>query len=320
MLAAAIQMEAIVADVEANLEKAGQLIGEAAAAGAEWIALPEFFTTGIGFVPELATAALAPDGAATELLVESAARHGVNVGGSFLCRDPDGEVRNAFLLATPDGIAGRHDKDLPTMWENSFYIGGNDDGVIDAGELTVGAAVCWELMRTQTVRRLQGRVDLVMGGSGWWSIPAWPPAAVMRRIEDRNAAAARLAAESFSTFVGAPFAHGAHAGRLDCAMPWAPLAYHGYFQGGAVICEADGTVVARRDRAEGEGVTIGEVEPGRGKPLAQPPDGFWLHSRGALSALTWHYQRIHGRRWYRRHVRGRPAATVASKPASVRSS
>jgi predicted amidohydrolase len=317
MLAAAIQMEATVADLPVNLEKARRLIDEAAEAGAEWIALPEFFTTGIGFVPELATAALAPDGAATELLLESAARHGVNIGGSFLCRDPDGEVRNAFLLATPDGIAGRHDKDLPTMWENSFYIGGNDDGVIEAGGLTVGAAVCWELMRTQSVRRLQGRVDLMIGGSGWWSTPAWPPAGMTRRIETRNAALARLAAESFSTFVGAPFIHAAHAGRLDCGTPWAPLAYHGYFQGGAVICEANGTVVARRDRTEGEGVAIGEIVPGRRVPLAQPPNGFWLHPRGAVLALTWHYQRVHGRRWYGRHVRGRSAATVASELAGL---
>jgi predicted amidohydrolase len=317
MRVAAVQMEATVADLRANLKKARELIDEAAAADAEWIALPEFFTTGIGFVPELANAALAPDGAAAELLLESAARHGVNVGGSFLCRDPDGEVRNAFLLATPDGIAGRHDKDLPTMWENSFYVGGNDDGIIEAGELTVGAAVCWELMRTQTVRRLRGRVDLVIGGSGWWSIPAWPPAGMMRRIEARNADLARLATQSFSSFVGAPFVHGAHAGRLDCAMPWAPLAYHGFFQGGAVICEADGTVVARRDRAEGDGIAVGEIEPGRREPLQRSPNGFWLHPRGALATVTWNYQRIHGRRWYRRHVSGRSAATVATEPAGV---
>ncbi len=86
---------------------------------------------------------------------------------------------------------------------------------------------------------------------------------------------------------------------------------------GAVICEADGTVVARRDRTEGEGLAIGEIEPGRRQPLARTPDGFWLHRRGGLAALTWNYQRIHGRRWYRRHVRGRPASTVKRKPASV---
>lgn len=79
------------------------------------------------------------------------------IGGSLLARDADGHVRNAYLLVTPDGVAGRHDKDLPTMWENAFYIGGHHDGVIAAGDLTVGAAVCWEFMRTQTVHRLRWR-------------------------------------------------------------------------------------------------------------------------------------------------------------------
>ena len=156
--AAAIQLEARVADVDANLESAERLVDRAAAEGAGCIALPEFFTTGIGFVPELADRALAPDGEASRAAplpcTPAMARC---VGGSFLCRDEDGEVRNAFLLADPGGeLAGRHDKDLPTMWENAFYVGGNDDGVIDAGELTIGAALCWELMRTQTVRRLRG--------------------------------------------------------------------------------------------------------------------------------------------------------------------
>ncbi len=156
MRAAAIQLEARVADVDANLEAAERLADRAGSEGAECIVLPEFFTTGIGFVPELADTALAPDGEATELLCSLAGRHGALVGGSFLCRDPDGEVRNAFLLAGRDGeIAGRHDKDLPTMWENAFYVGGSDDGVIETEDLSIGAAVCWELMRTQTVRRLR---------------------------------------------------------------------------------------------------------------------------------------------------------------------
>jgi predicted amidohydrolase len=204
--AAAIQLDARIADVDANLEACERLADEAGSGGAECIVLPEFFTTGIGLAPELADAALPPDGEATELLRALARRHGAIVGGSFLCRDDDGEVRNAVFLATPDGeIAGRHDKDLPTMWENGFYVGGHDDGVITAGELSVGAAVCWELMRTQTVRRLSGRVDLALTGSGWWSIPAsWPPSAVMRRAEARNRALARRAAEQFAQFIGAP--------------------------------------------------------------------------------------------------------------------
>src|ERR671916_749071 len=65
--------------------------GAAAARGAEWIVLPEFFTTGVGFFPELAERSLPPDGAATELLLSLARRHGAVVGGAVLCRDFDGE-------------------------------------------------------------------------------------------------------------------------------------------------------------------------------------------------------------------------------------
>jgi predicted amidohydrolase len=307
--AAAVQLEARIADVDANLEAVERLADRAGEAGAECIVLPEFFTTGIGFVPELADAALPPDGEATELLRSLAARHGALVGGSFLCRDDDGEVRNAFFLATPEGeIAGRHDKDLPTMWENAFYVGGSDDGVIDAGALSVGAAVCWELMRTQTVTRLRGRIDLALTGSGWWSMSEnWRPRSVVRRLEAANHRTAVDAAATFALYVGAPVVHAAHAGELHCAMPWSPLPYRGRFEGGTLICDADGRIVDALDPAGGEGFAIGELEPGRRQPARQPPDSFWLHRRGPAAALAWNYQRIHGRRWYRAHVRGRPS-------------
>jgi predicted amidohydrolase len=302
VLAAAVQLEAVLGDIPTNLAACERLADEAGRAGAEIIALPEFFTTGIGFAPSLATAALPPDGAATELLTTLARRHRALVGGSFLCRDSDGHVRNAYVLAGPNGVVGRHDKDLPTMWENSFYTCGDDDGVLDAGEYAVGAAVCWELMRTQTVRRLRGRVDLVMTGSGWWSIPRWTPPTLFDCLERNNAATARRAAALFAQYVGAPVVHAAHAGALDCAMPWLPMRYRGHFEGATLIANADGTVVAERRAEEGEGVVLGEITLQRQPPRLEPPAGFWLHRRGMLPTAVWHYQRWHGRRWYRRHV------------------
>ena len=308
MRVAAMQLDARVGDVDANLESCERLGDEAGREGAEAIVLPEFFTTGVGFIEALADAAVAPDGDATALLRALATRHGALVGGSFLCRDPDGEVRNAFLMVTPDGeVAGRHDKDLPTMWENALYVGGGagDDGVIEAGDITVGAAVCWELMRTQTVRRLAGRVDLALTGSGWWSFSDnWPVSADMERA---NQARAVKAAEDFALYVGAPVAHSAHCGPLECPQPWSPLPYRGRFEGAARIVDADGRVLAACDRDEGEGVIVADVEPGRRPPHRRAPDRFWLHPRGALATFAWHYQRLHGRPWYRRHVRGRPA-------------
>ena len=307
MRVAAVQLEVVVADVPANLAACESLAREAARAGAEAIALPEFFTTGAAFVPELAGAALAPDGAATQMLIRVARDEGVLIGGSFLCRDSDGEVRNAFQLAGPDGLLGRHDKDLPTMWENALYVGGDDDGVIEAGELTIGAAVCWEFMRSGTARRLRGRVDLVLGGSNWWSIPAWPPAAITRRAEARNAATAARAPRTFGRYVGAPVVHAATTGAFSCPVPELPMAtYRGHFEGGAQISDAGGRVLARRDRHDGPGFVIADVEARRSQPHEPVPDRFWLHRRGAIAATSWHIQRILGRPWYRRNVRGRP--------------
>jgi predicted amidohydrolase len=308
MRLAAIQLEAAVGDVASNLAACERLGAEAGAAGAELIVLPEFFSTGIGFVPELAEAALPADGPASELLCGLAREHGAYVGGSFLCRDGDGEVRNAFLLATPAGaIAGRHDKDLPTMWENCFYVGGEDDGVLDPpGGPTLGAALCWELMRTRTVHRLAGRVDLVVAGSGWWSLPEnWPPRSLFARGERRNRDRARRAVTEFPLYVGAPIVHAGHAGRLACRMPESGLPYRGRFEGATLIADADGRVIAERLPEQGEGCVVADLEPGRRPPRRQPPRRFWLRRRGAMAAVVWNTQRLHGRRFYRRRARSR---------------
>src|SRR5215208_3667506 len=156
---AAIQLETVLGDVDANLAACERLADAAAREGAEWIILPEFFATGMGFLPELAQHSLPPDGPATALLSVLAVRHGAVVGGSFLCQDTDGHVRNAFLLATPEGVAGRHDKDIPTTWENCFYVGGTDDGLVKLGNLTAGVVLCLEFNRWQTVERLRGKAD-----------------------------------------------------------------------------------------------------------------------------------------------------------------
>lgn len=308
MLVAAVQMKVSPGDVPANLERAERLARAAAGAGAKLVALPEFFTTGAAFLREVARGPLPPDGEAAQLLSRVARDCGIFLGGSFLCRDPDREVRNAFLLAGPDGrILGRHDKDLPTMWENALYVGGTDDGLIDAGEFTAGAAVCWEFMRRPTVERLRGRVDLVVGGSNWWSIPEWPPRALTRRMERANAHRATVAPAGFGPLVGAPVVHAAMCGEFSCPMPEFPWArYRGRFEGSALIADAGGRILARRDAAEGEGFVTAEVEPRRVVPASPVPARYWMYGRGLVPAIAWHSQRAPGRRWYRANVRGRP--------------
>ena len=84
------------------------------------------------------------------------------------------------------------------------------------------------------------------------------------------------------------------------------MPFEGHFQGGALVAAADGAVLALRTGEEGSGVAVADVEIGRVPPTATPPMRYWLHRRGVLAALAWNTQRLHGRRWYSRHVRGRP--------------
>jgi hypothetical protein len=168
-------------------------------------------------------------------------------------------------------------------------------------------------MRTQTARRLAGRVDVVVGGSNWWSIPRWPPRAITARMEARNAGTALRAPATLGRYVGAPVVHGAIAGAIRCRMPELPiLRYEGYMEGGAFVADAEGRLLAHRDRHAGQGFALADVDVARVTPVEPVPSRYWLHRRGPLPALSWNTQRLHGCRWYRRHVSGRPPLRVSA--------
>lgn len=309
VVAAAIQIEARLGDIDYNLECCERLVNEAVSAGAEWVVLPEFFPTGVAYLPELAEEAPAADGEPTRMLAQSARRHGIHLGGSAIVRDPDGHNRNAFFLFGPGGdLIGRHDKDLPTMWESALYVGGTDPGLFEVGDTTIGVALCWELMRSQTVARLGGQVDLVVGGSGWWSIPRWP---LLGRAERRNEVRATTAPATFARHVGAPVVHAAHAGPVECGFLGTPLPYRGHLEGGAQICDANGRVLAFRSREQGEGIVMAEVALGRTRQT-YASDRFWLQERGSIAAAAWSYHNFLGRRLYDRAYAAR--ANRPSRP------
>jgi predicted amidohydrolase len=312
---AAIQTATILGDVDANLAACERQVDQAAREGAEWIMLPEFFTTGMAFTPTLADCALRPDGAATQLLLEKAQRHDVRIGGSFLCLDDDGHVRNAFLLATPTGIAGRHDKDLPSAWENCFYVGGTDDGILEVDGLTVGVALCLEFNRTQTVRRLRGKVDLVVGGSNKWGAPTWMPPA-----QHRQAARISHWAPPFARQMGCPVVDASHTGPLRFRMPMLGVPYNTELQGGSIICDARGQALAYRHRDEGAGIVVADVEPGRIEPVDPIPDRFWINDFDAVTRnLGWRLPNWHGKRWYDRHGQGSRRASTSTSTSAIRS-
>jgi len=297
--AAAIQMKAELGNIESNLEKAEKLIDKAAQAGSSLIMVPEFFTSAMAFHPSLLRAALPLQGKAHDLLTRMARKHHAYVGGSFLAsRQTD--LYNTFVLAMPDGAAAYHDKDQPTMWENCYYKGGDDDGVLSTPLGPVGAVLCWEFIRNQTVERLLGRVDLIVGGSCWWSIPRdWPPQGFWKWHHRKNKKIMSSTPATLARMLGVAVVHAAHAGEFNAHMPLMPgVPYSSHYLGETQIVDRSGVIVARMTREDGEGMITADITPGRVTPSLGFSTSFWIPNLPRLFRLVWAYQNYYGRRYY----------------------
>jgi predicted amidohydrolase len=312
---AAIQLHPKLADVSANLETAERLIREALAQRAEWIVLPEFFTSGLAYESvHLPDAPQPLDGKPMTLLKRLAREGHAAIGGGFLARDGR-DVFNTFVLALPSGDVFTHDKDFPTTsMESMLYAGGEDDEFVKEiarkgvstnadiipsraaniksgvfrlpGGVSVGVAMCWEQVRYRTARRMRGQIDLVLTGSGW------PAGGADPKIQETPRRLARL--------VGAPVVHASIVGAVPSANgPDGSGTRTLQFSGESQIVDGNGKSIAIRHFAEGEGVLVGEVEPGRVMPSETIPDGtFWTPEGPPDSATSWHTSGAAGRARY----------------------
>ncbi|MFZ5562434.1 MAG: carbon-nitrogen hydrolase family protein [Thermodesulfobacteriota bacterium] len=301
MKIAAVQMTAELGHVEKNMAAAERLARQAFDRGAQMVILPEFFTSAAGFSPVMDQAARPLDGGPARMLKRLAAEHDGMVGGSFISRRGAHQY-NTFILAFADGTIYTHDKDQPTMWENCYYMGGADDGVLNTPAGSIGVALCWEFVRARTARRLLGNVDLVVGGSCWWSLPdRWLPG-FSPRVREQNMTIMRETPARFARLTGCPVVHAAHAGDFECRTPLLPgFAYRSHFLGETQITDGQGRILARMDRADGEGFVLADVEPGRKPPIEPIPDRFWIPDLPGAIRFAWWYQNLHGKWYYRRH-------------------
>ncbi|MBI3093833.1 MAG: carbon-nitrogen hydrolase family protein [Rhodocyclales bacterium] len=152
--------------VAANLATAGRLIAEAAAAGAQLVALPEYFPL-IGATDADRLAARETDGAGPmqDFLAATARRHGLwLVGGSIplMAQDP-AKLRNSCLVYDPQGErVARYDK----IHLFNFHKGNeayDEAATIERGDKLVsfdsplgrvGVAICYDLRFPELFRAL----------------------------------------------------------------------------------------------------------------------------------------------------------------------
>lgn len=305
--AAAIQFEGVPGDVAENMRRLNVMIAEAAGKGAKLIGVPEFATSPLPFRSEVHRSVLPPQNAAVDMFKAAAKRYGCHIGGSMLIAEGD-NIYNRYHLFEPDGTTHLHDKDLPTMWENAFYGPGNDDGAFETSLGRMGAAVCWELIRNQTARRLVGRADVVMTGTHWWTTPNnWGGLVdlIFGPLSQYNRYLSENAPTEFARRVGAPVLQASHCGQFRTDFMLLPgtsmtAPYDTNYVGATQIVDAEGNILASRNTAEGAGIVFADIMIGAQQPTETIEGTFWMPRLPLALRAYWHHQNICAKRYYRR--------------------
>jgi nitrilase len=161
---AAVQATPVILDAPATVEKAVDLIGEAAADGAELVVLPETFVplypSGIwakqaaafgGFDElwnRLWSNSVEVPGPLIDELVAACAEHSVHCAIGINERELErpGTIYNALVLIGPGGLLAKHRKLMPTHHERLFHgIGaGGDLAAVETPLGRIGGLICWE--------------------------------------------------------------------------------------------------------------------------------------------------------------------------------
>jgi len=262
MKIAALQMVST-PDVGRNLEAAGALIAQAAAAGAALVALPEYFCLlGRRDTDKLAVAEAPGNGPIQQFLADAARRHGVFViGGTLPVRTAQGpsaasgapRVLNRCCVYTPAGEEAAHYDKLHLFAYDNGRESYDEGRTLAAGEapvavdlapansppLRLGLTICYDLRFPELYRALmKPACDLIAVPSAFTHTTGrahWEVLLRARAIENQCYV---LAAAQGGTHENGRRTWG-HSMVID---PW----------GEALAC-----------REEGEGVVLAELDPRR---------------------------------------------------------
>jgi predicted amidohydrolase len=336
LVVAAIQMDAQVGVVEANLARAAALVAEAVSQSAQLAVLPELFATGYEYTDRNFSLPEPLDGPIGNWIVETARRLDVHLVGSFPAR-LDGGVYIAAMLAAPDGRKWVYRKNHVALWENLYFDRGAEPLIADTDLGRIGLLICWDQVFADLARAYQGRVDLLC-------VPSSPPVWSGTMEDGEGTALARLGAlrslgntlDGVEWFNRARVAHARSAGvplvyAARCGEFHSPIPYGWSFltmlkprdalrvlravgtkywlrcpmQGRSHILDARGEPLAQTGQ-DGEAVLVDTVQPGAPDPAALPP---LPRGRALIPGIPWSQflfddSLIVQGRWYRRRHGG----------------
>jgi nitrilase len=236
-------------EVAPNLATAGRLIAEAAAAGVQLVALPEYFPLiGASDVDRLAARETDGSGPIQDFLAAAARKHRLwLVGGSIPLRaDDPAKLRNSCLVYDPEGRrVARYDKihlfgfrKGEESYDEAATIERGDQAVaFDCPLGRVGLAICYDLRFPELFRTL-GTLDLLVLPAAFTETTGrahWEMLLRARAVENQ-------------CYVLAAAQGGLHpTGRMT--------------HGNSMVVDPWGEVVARMDK--GEGIVVADLDPQR---------------------------------------------------------
>jgi predicted amidohydrolase len=276
MKVASIQMNAVFADVRANLKKAADLIQEVAKTDTELVLFPEFFPSAIGFSEKMLDVAN-ESSQVHSFLETNAKKYNLIIGGSYLCLK-NKSAFNQFELVFPNGNTYLHCKDIPTQFEGCYYTNGDTEHILDTPIGKIGIALCWEMMRYDTIKRIGGQAGLLLCGSCWWDLPEDSPAE-REPLRQYNQALALHIPVRFAKLAGIPMVHASHCGKVTAYhFPAGDKTQTRQLVGAAQVIGSDGTVMARRSFAQGEGIVYADIpiKPQNSHVERRYPDEYWI--------------------------------------------
>jgi predicted amidohydrolase len=195
------------------------------------------------------------------------------------------------------------------MWENCYYIAGDDDGVLDTPVGPVGVALCAEMFRSRTVRRMVERVGLVLAASCWWTVPEGGPEAGAF-FDRNNRDLLRQAPSEIARALGVPVIHASQAGEFEAYnFPGEATPYRSHYLGETQIVDASGEVLARMADEDGEGVILADIEAGSlWMPTAPIPERHWIRPLPRWFDAKWMREGTLGAEYYRSTTQPRLSA------------
>ncbi len=243
MRVAAVQIEST-SDRERNHRVAAELIGQAAAAGARLVALPELFGF-LGSGRDLRAGAEPLEGPTVAWAADLARLHGIWVlAGSFVERAGD-DLFNTSCLVAPTGELTAHyrkvhlfDVDIEGAGthESDLYTPGDELVTTTVDDLVVGLSVCYDLRSPELYR------ILTLLGASLLTVPS---AFTAQTGRDHWELLLRARAVENQVFVLAPD---------QCGTSADGIARHGH----SLIVDPWGRVLA--DAGDVEGVAVADLD------------------------------------------------------------